>query len=165
MTKKNIKFHSDANNDIHATYPDDTIITVTDPTTLMRKGLEDASTKIGTFHQPTKPATVGFVLDECSDVKDELCRLNGDVNQRVRDIDLTTGENLRLHKVEIKKRLDAYENAMNLKYEDRTQERQVAILMGKYDHVITILDRIMLGGFVMFGVSLFTVLFVHYIQP
>ena len=62
MTKKNIKFHSDANNDIHATYPDDTIITVTDPTTLMRKGLEDASTKIGTFHQPTKPATVGFVF-------------------------------------------------------------------------------------------------------
>ena len=151
--------------DVHATYPDDTIITVTDPTTLMRKGLEDASTKIGTFHQPDKPATVGFVLDECGDVKDELCRLNGDVNQRVRDIDLTTGENLRLHKVEIKKRLDAYEKAMTLKYEDRTHKREVAILMGKYDDVIRILDRITLGGFVMFGVSLFTVLFVHYLQP
>ena len=105
------------------------------------------------------------MLDECGDVKDELCRLNGDVNQRIRDIDLTTGENLRLHKVEIKKRCDAYENAMNLKYEDRTQERQVAILMGNYDDVLRILDRIMLGGFVMFGVSLFTVLFVHYLQP
>ena len=48
---------------------------------------------------------------------------------------------------------------------DMTRERDIALLNNRYDHVIKILDRITLGGAVMFGVAMFTVLFFEYLQP
>ena len=61
------------------TYSDDTLITLvdddttTDPNALMRKGLESAS-KLETTYTD-KNASIGFVMGECMDVKDEINRL------------------------------------------------------------------------------------------
>ena len=149
------------------TYSDDTIITLvdddttTDPNALMRKGLESAS-KLETTYTD-KPASIGFVMGECMDVKDEINRLSLTVSQ------LST---VTMCKSDVDKAIKAY-NAEWLDPElkqinktiDMTRERDIALLNNRYDHVIKILDRITLGGAVMFGVAMFTVLFFEYLQP
>jgi len=149
------------------TISDDTLITLvdddttTDPNELMRKGLESAS-KLETTYTD-KPASIGFVMGECLDVKDEINRLSLTVSQ------LST---VTMCKSDVDKAIKAY-NAEWLdpqlkqinKTLDMTRERDIALLNNRYDHLIKILDRITLGGAIMFGVAMFTVLFLEYLQP
>ena len=135
------------------TYPDDTMITlqaeivdnekpvVTDPNELMRKGLLSALTEKDVL-------TREYVLAECGDVKDEMNRLA-----------LST-----MNKADVDKAIKAYD-AKWLKPVDMTRERDIVLLNDRYDHVIKILDKITLGGAMMFGVCVSLLLFFEYLQP
>lgn len=141
------------------TYSDDTIITLvdndttTDPNALMRKGLESAS-KLETTYTD-KNASIGFVMGECMDVKDEINRLALTVSQ------LAT---VTMNKADVDKAIKAYSKEW-ITPDYLEHERQIIASNDRYDHVIKILDRITLGGAVMFGVAMFTVLFFEYLQP
>ena len=141
------------------TYSDDTIITLvdddttTDPNALMRKGLESAS-KLETTYTD-KNASIGFVMGECMDVKDEINRLSLTVSQ------LAT---VTMNKADVDKAIKAYSKEW-ITPDYLEHERQIIASNNRYDHVIKILDRITLGGAVMFGVAMFTVLFFEYLQP
>ena len=141
------------------TYSDDTIITLvdndttTDPNALMRKGLESAS-KLETTYTD-KNASIGFVMGECMDVKDEINRLALTVSQ------LAT---VTMNKADVDKAIKAYSKEW-ITPDYLEHERQIIASNNRYDHVIKILDRITLGGAVMFGVAMFTVLFFEYLQP
>ena len=141
------------------TYSDDTIITLvdndttTDPNALMRKGLESAS-KLETTYTD-KNASIGFVMGECMDVKDEINRLALTVSQ------LST---VTMNKSDVDKAIKAYSKEW-ITPDYLEHERQIIASNNRYDHVIKILDRITLGGAVMFGVAMFTVLFFEYLQP
>ncbi len=141
------------------TYEDDTIITLvdndttTDPNALMRKGLESAS-KLETTYTD-KNASIGFVMGECMDVKDEINRLALTVSQ------LAT---VTMNKADVDKAIKAYSKEW-ITPDYLEHERQIIASNDRYDHVIKILDRITLGGAVMFGVAMFTVLFFEYLQP
>ena len=141
------------------TYSDDTLITLvdddttTDPNALMRKGLESAS-KLETTYTD-KNASIGFVMGECMDVKDEINRLALTVSQ------LST---VTMNKSDVDKAIKAYSKEW-ITPDYLEHERQIIASNDRYDHVIKILDRITLGGAVMFGVAMFTVLFFEYLQP
>ena len=141
------------------TYSDDTLITLvdddttTDPNALMRKGLESAS-KLETTYTD-KNASIGFVMGECMDVKDEINRLALTVSQ------LAT---VTMNKADVDKAIKAYSKEW-ITPDYLEHERQIIASNNRYDHVIKILDRITLGGAVMFGVAMFTVLFFEYLQP
>ena len=141
------------------TYSDDTLITLvdddttTDPNALMRKGLESAS-KLETTYTD-KNASIGFVMGECMDVKDEINRLSLTVSQ------LAT---VTMNKADVDKAIKAYSKEW-ITPDYLEHERQIIASNNRYDHVIKILDRITLGGAVMFGVAMFTVLFFEYLQP
>ena len=141
------------------TYSDDTLITLvdddttTDPNALMRKGLESAS-KLETT-STDKNASIGFVMGECMDVKDEINRLALTVSQ------LAT---VTMNKADVDKAIKAYSKEW-ITPDYLEHERQIIASNNRYDHVIKILDRITLGGAVMFGVAMFTVLFFEYLQP
>ncbi len=141
------------------TYEDDTIITLvdndttTDPNALMRKGLESAS-KLETTYTD-KNASIGFVMGECMDVKDEINRLALTVSQ------LAT---VTMNKADVDKAIKAYSKEW-ITPDYLEHERQIIASNDRYDHVIKILDRITLGGAGMFGVAMFTVLFFEYLQP
>ena len=141
------------------TYSDDTLITLvdddttTDPNALMRKGLESAS-KLETTYTD-KNASIGFVMGECMDVKDEINRLALTVSQ------LST---VTMNKSDVDKAFKAYSKEW-ITPDYLEHERQIIASNNRYDHVIKILDRITLGGAVMFGVAMFTVLFFEYLQP
>ncbi len=141
------------------TYSDDTLITLvdddttTDPNALMRKGLESAS-KLETTYTD-KNASIGFVMGECMDVKDEINRLALTVSQ------LST---VTMNKSDVDKAIKAYSKEW-ITPDYLEHERQIIASNNRYDHVIKILDRITLGGAVMFGVAMFTVLFFEYLQP
>ena len=141
------------------TYSDDTIITLvdndttTDPNALMRKGLESAS-KLETTYTD-KNASIGFVMGECMDVKEEINRLALTVSQ------LST---VTMNKSDVDKAIKAYSKEW-ITPDYLEHERQIIASNNRYDHVIKILDRITLGGAVMFGVAMFTVLFFEYLQP
>ena len=141
------------------TYSDDTLITLvdddttTDPNALMRKGLESAS-KLETTYTD-KNASIGFVMGECMDVKDEINRLALTVSQ------LAT---VTMNKADVDKAIKAYSKEW-ITPDYLEHERQIIASNDRYDHVIKILDRITLGGAVMFGVAMFTVLFFEYLQP
>jgi hypothetical protein len=117
---------------------------VTDLNKLMRKGLESAS-KLETTYTD-KPASIGFVMGECLDVKDEINRLS-----------LVT-----MNKADVDKAIKAYSKEW-LTPDYLEHERQIIATNARYDHVIEILDRITLGGAVMFGVAMFTVFVAHYL--
>ena len=117
---------------------------VTDLNKLMRKGLESAS-KLETTYTD-KPASIGFVMGECMDVKDEINRLS-----------LVT-----MNKADVDKAIKAYSKEW-LTPDYLEHERQIIATNARYDHVIEILDRITLGGAVMFGVAMFTVFVAHYL--
>ena len=141
------------------TYSDDTLITLvdddttTDPNALKRKGLESAS-KLETTYTD-KNASIGFVMGECMDVKDEINRLALTVSQ------LST---VTMNKSDVDKAIKAYSKEW-ITPDYLEHERQIIASNNRYDHVIKILDRITLGGAVMFGVAMFTVLFFEYLQP
>ena len=141
------------------TYSDDTLITLvdddttTDPNALMRKGLESASKLENTYTD--KNASIGFVMGECMDVKDEINRLALTVSQ------LST---VTMNKSDVDKAIKAYSKEW-ITPDYLEHERQIIASNNRYDHVIKILDRITLGGAVMFGVAMFTVLFFEYLQP
>ena len=141
------------------TYSDDTLITLvdddttTDPNALMRKGLESAS-KLETTYTD-KNASIGFVMGECMDVKDEINRLALTVSQ------LST---VTMNKSDVDKAIKAYSKEW-ITPDYLEHERQIIASNNRYDHVIKILDRITLSGAVMFGVAMFTVLFFEYLQP
>ena len=116
----------------------------TDLNKLMRKGLESAS-KLETTYTD-KPASIGFVMGECLDVKDEINRLS-----------LVT-----MNKADVDKAIKAYSKEW-LTPDYLEHERQIIATNARYDHVIEILDRITLGGAVMFGVAMFTVFVAHYL--
>lgn len=118
---------------------------------LMRKGLESAS-KLETTYTD-KPASIGFVMGECLDVKDEMNRLNLTVSQ------LAT---ITMNKADVDKAIKAYSKEW-LTPDYLEHERQIIATNARYDHVIEILDRITLGGAVMFGVAMFTVFVAHYL--
>ena len=118
---------------------------VTDLNKLMRKGLESAS-KLETTYTD-KPASIGFVMGECLDVKDEINRLS-----------LVT-----MNKADVDKAIKAYSKEW-LTPDYLEHERQIIATNARYDHVIEILDRITLGGAVMFGVAMFTVFVAHYLM-
>ena len=124
---------------------------VTDLNKLMRKGLESAS-KLETTYTD-KPASIGFVMGECLDVKDEMNRLNLTVSQ------LAT---VTMNKADVDKAIKAYSKEW-LTPDYLEHERQIIATNARYDHVIEILDRITLGGAVMFGVAMFTVFVAHYL--
>ena len=124
---------------------------VTDLNKLMRKGLESAS-KLETTYTD-KPASIGFVMGECLDVKDEMNRLNLTVSQ------LAT---VTMNKADVDKAIKAYSKEW-LTPDYLEHERQIIANNARYDHVIKILDRITLGGAVMFGVAMFTVFVAHYL--
>ena len=124
---------------------------VTDLNKLMRKGLESAS-KLETTYTD-KPASIGFVMGECLDVKDEMNRLNLTVSQ------LAT---VTMNKADVDKAIKAYSKEW-LTPDYLEHERQIIATNARYDHVIKILDRITLGGAVMFGVAMFTVFVAHYL--
>ena len=117
---------------------------VTDLNKLMRKGLESAS-KLETTYTD-KPASIGFVMGECLDVKDEINRLS-----------LVT-----MNKADVDKAIKAYSKEW-ITPDYLEHERQIIANNERYDHVIKILDRITLGGAVMFGVAMFTVFVAHYL--
>ena len=117
----------------------------TDLNKLMRKGLESAS-KLETTYTD-KPASIGFVMGECLDVKDEINRLS-----------LVT-----MNKADVDKAIKAYSKEW-LTPDYLEHERQIIATNARYDHVIEILDRITLGGAVMFGVAMFTVFVAHYLM-
>ena len=117
---------------------------VTDLNKLMRKGLESAS-KLETTYTD-KPASIGFVMGECLDVKDEINRLS-----------LVT-----MNKADVDRAIKAYSKEW-LTPDYLEHERQIIATNARYDHVIEILDRITLGGAVMFGVAMFTVFVAHYL--
>ena len=117
---------------------------VTDLNKLMRKGLESAS-KLETTYTD-KPASIGFVMGECLDVKDEINRLS-----------LVT-----MNKADFDKAIKAYSKEW-ITPDYLEHERQIIANNERYDHVIKILDRITLGGAVMFGVAMFTVFVAHYL--
>jgi len=133
------------------TYSDDTMITLvdeeddkpvaTDPNELMRKGLLSALTEKDVL-------TREYVLAECGDVKDEMNRLA-----------LST-----MNKADVTKAIKAYD-AEWLKPVDMTRERDISLLNERYDHIIRVLDKITLGGAVMFGVCVTLMLFFEYLQP
>tara|TARA_R100001163_G_C5002276_1_gene150984 strand:+ start:505 stop:885 length:381 start_codon:yes stop_codon:yes gene_type:complete len=122
---------------------------VTDPTKLMREALEN----LGTSKSPV--LTSEFVLAECADVKDEMNRLA-----------LST-----MNKADVDKAIKAY-NAEWIDPElkqinktiDMTRQRDIALLNNRYDHAIQLLDRITIGGAVMFGVVVFLIAFIEYIR-
>mgnify|MGYP007032498870 FL=1 len=116
----------------------------TDLNKLMRKGLESAS-KLETTYTD-KPASIGFVMGECLDVKDEINRLS-----------LVT-----MNKADVDKAIKAYSKEW-LTPDYLEHERQIIATNARYDHVIEILDRITLGGAVMFCVAMFTVFVAHYL--
>lgn len=118
---------------------------------LMRKGLESAS-KLETTYTD-KPASIGFVMGECLDVKDEMNRLNLTVSQ------LAT---VTMNKADVDKAIKAYSKEW-LTPDYLEHERQIIATNARYDHVIEILDRITLGGAVMFGVAMFTIFVAHYL--
>ena len=124
---------------------------VTDLNKLMRKGLESAS-KLETTYTD-KPASIGFVMGECLDVKDEMNRLNLTVSQ------LAT---VTMIKADVDKAIKAYSKEW-ITPDYLEHERQIIANNARYDHVIKILDRITLGGAVMFGVAMFTVFVAHYL--
>ena len=162
----------------HTTGPNGPALKVTDPTELMRKGLNDYDKN----HSYTdKPATMGFVLSECMDVKDEISILNGDVNRQLKDMNIAMSNVVltTMNKADVDAAIKAYSKEWltpdYLEHErqiialqktvDMTRERDIASLNNRYEHVISVLDRITLGGAVMFGVAMFSMLFVHYMQP
>ena len=122
------------------TYSDDTLITLvdddttTDPNALMRKGLESAS-KLETTYTD-KNASIGFVMGECMDVKDEINRLALTVSQ------LST---VTMNKSDVDKAIKAYSKEW-ITPDYLEHERQIIASNNRYDHVIKILDRITLGG-------------------
>ena len=118
---------------------------------LMRKGLESAS-KLETTYTD-KPASIGFVMGECLDVKDEMNRLNLTVSQ------LAT---VTMNKADVDKAIKAYSKEW-ITPDYLEHERQIIASNNRYDHVIKILDRITLGGAVMFGVAMFTIFVAHYL--
>ena len=118
---------------------------------LMRKGLESAS-KLETTYTD-KPASIGFVMGECLDVKDEINRLNLTVSQLAT---ITT------NKADVDRAIKAYSKEW-ITPDYLEHERQIIATNARYDHVIEILDRITLGGAVMFGVAMFTVFVSHYL--
>jgi len=118
---------------------------------LMRKGLESAS-KLETTYTD-KPASIGFVMGECLDVKDEINRLNLTVSQLAT---ITT------NKADVDRAIKAYSKEW-ITPDYLEHERQIIATNARYDHVIEILDRITLGGAVMFGVAMFTVFVAHYL--
>lgn len=118
---------------------------------LMRKGLESAS-KLETTYTD-KPASIGFVMGECLDVKDEINRLNLTVSQ------LAT---ITMNKADVDRAIKAYSKEW-ITPDYLEHERQIIANNARYDHVIEILDRITLGGAVMFGVAMFTVFVSHYL--
>ena len=117
---------------------------VTDLNKLMRKGLESASKYETTYTD--KPASIGLVMGECLDVKDEINRLS-----------LVT-----MNKADVDMAIKAYSKEW-LTPDYLEHERQIIANNARYDHVIKILDRITLGGAVMFGVAMFTVFVAHYL--
>ena len=117
---------------------------VTDLNKLMRKGLESAS-KLETTYTD-KPASIGFVMGECLDVKDEINRLSL----------------VSMNKADVDKAIKAYSKEW-ITPDYLEHERQIIANNERYDHVIKILDRITLGGAVMFGVAMFTVFVAHYL--
>jgi len=129
---------------------------------LMRKGLESAS-KLETTYTD-KPATMGFVLSECMDVKDEISILNGDVNRQLKDMNITMSNVVltTMNKADVDKAIKAYSKEW-ITPDYLEHERQIIANNARYDHVIEILDRITLGGAVMFGVAMFTVFVAHYL--
>ena len=135
---------------------------VTDLNKLMRKGLESAS-KLETTYTD-KPATMGFVLSECMDVKDEISILNGDVKDEMNRLNLTVSQlaTVTMNKADVDKAIKAYSKEW-LTPDYLEHERQIIATNARYDHVIKILDRITLGGAVMFGVAMFTVFVAHYL--
>jgi hypothetical protein len=155
----------------YTTGPNGPELKVTDPTELMRKGLKgyDKSTSY-----TDKPATMGFVLSECMDVKDEISILNSDVNRQLKDMNIAMSNVVltTMNKADVNAAIKAYDaewlqpsiKQLN-KTVDMTRERDIALLNNRYDHVVKVLDRITLGGAIMFGVAMFSMLFVHYMQP
>jgi hypothetical protein len=155
----------------YTTGPNGPELKVTDPTELMRKGLKgyDKSTSY-----TDKPATMGFVLSECMDVKDEISILNGDVNRQLKELNIAMSNVVltTMNKADVNAAIKAYDaewlqpsiKQLN-KTVDMTRERDIALLNNRYDHVVKVLDRITLGGAIMFGVAMFSMLFVHYMQP
>ena len=129
---------------------------------LMREGLESAS-KLETTYTD-KPATMGFVLSECMDVKDEISILNGDVKDEMNLLNLTVSQlaTVTMNKADVDKAIKAYSKEW-LTPDYLEHERQIIATNARYDHVIKILDRITLGGAVMFGVAMFTVFVAHYL--
>ena len=85
-------------------------------------------------------------MGECLDVKDEINRLS-----------LVT-----MNKADVDKAIKAYSKEW-LTPDYLEHERQIIATNARYDHVIEILDRITLGGAVMFGVAMFTVFVAHYL--
>ena len=114
---------------------------VTDPTKLMREALENLRTS------KSPVLTSEFFLSECADVKDEINRLALSV----------------INKADVTKAIMAYD-AEYLKPVDMTRQREMQLLNDKYDHAIQILDRITIGGAVMFGVVVFLIAFIEYIR-
>ena len=112
---------------------------VTDLNKLMRKGLESAS-KLETTYTD-KPATMGFVLSECMDVKDEISILNGDVNRQLKDMNIAMSNVVltTMNKADVDKAIKAYKNDW-ITPDYLEQERHIIATNARYDHVIEILD-------------------------
>ena len=145
----------------YTTGPNGPALKVTNPTELMRKGLNDYDKSTS---YTDKPATMGFVLSECMDVKDEISILNGDVKDEMNRLNLTVSQlaTVTMNKADVDKAIKAYSKEW-LTPDYLEHERQIIATNARYDHVIKILDRITLGGAVMFGVAMFTVFVAHYL--
>jgi len=146
----------------YTTGPNGPALKVTNPTELMRKGLNDYDKSTS---YTDKPATMGFVLSECMDVKDEISILNGDVNRQLKDMNIAMSNVVltTMNKADVDKAIKAYSKEW-ITPDYLEHERQIIANNARYDHVIKILDRITLGGAFMFGVAMFTVFVAHYLM-